>query len=177
MININSSDVFYSGKVEIKLIKDKPYKLVRKHNKSTGFFHKYILETLTGHYSIDDMIYGVRLVAELGKEPKYLYDDLFPGAPLFGEAKVYEASVDGDSDSYYITYNFLIPQTFTLGNSIAGIELCNRKKEVYARVSTTDDNGDNLILDAGSNLDITWSLIISSGEDAIEKSESDMEEI
>ena len=159
-MNITTLGDVYSGQVEIKLIKDKkaPFKIVKKHNRSTGAFHKYILDTLTGTYSKTSMIYGVRLI---GSNSDALYKDLFPGAPLFGEAQKLNDTTYGLIDPYYIKYNFLIPQTFTLGNRLYKVQLCNRLGEVYAEVDTVE-NGNPLELTAGSNLDITWSLVISS---------------
>lgn len=171
-MNITTLGDVYSGQVEIKLIKDKkaPFKIVKKHNKSTGAFHKYILDTLTGTYSKTSMIYGVRLI---GSNSNALYNDLFPGAPLFGEAQKLNDTTYGLIDPYYIKYNFLIPQTFTLGKDLYRVQLCNRLGEVYAEVDTTNKaTGAPLELTAGSNLDITWSLIISS---VIVESESEPE--
>lgn len=178
--HIHTSDKgsLYTGQVEVKVNKNNKYKILNFKNSGTGAFHKYILKALI-EGTTDSRLrpYGIKLYEPNGT---LLFNTIFPGVNLTTEPK------EGDGNTtesitqqtkqmgnttysispYYIKYHFLIPESFTNTNYKCGyIALCNEYGELYAIASVGDGEGHPLTLEVGSNIDITWTLTVSSKED------------
>lgn len=166
----------YTGHVEVKVNKkNTPYRIIKTKNTGTGAFHRYILKALIdGNVDSNLRPYGIKLYKLNGV---LTFDTIFPGVTLTDEPKEGNGTtvetietksmgiVSYSVSPYYIKYHFLVPENFCNGDTCYYIGLCNGYGELYAVAVVGDPSTQTpLKLDVGSNIDITWTLTVSSSE-------------
>ena len=156
-IKVNEKTALYSGAATITLKHGKrTYKVIKKHNRGTTDFFKYILRVLVGG-SLPT------------KRPSYLYLYTKNGnseEPILSFPILYEGTseVSVQENSASVTYSFLIPDTFLperttiSGFRINALDSDGFDDKVYAVVDFSDEP---VAIESSTNLYITWRVTLS----------------